>query len=173
MSSSKIHYFFTLFYSYLSFTLLHHSLSSSLLLSLILHLFLHLPPYSHPPSPSTHRYLHSSIILPNSLLPTHFHIHSSPITLTSIIRFLSLSSTFLVTFPFSSNHQLVITCPLETIFFPNLSLLNHFIFLSLGMCLFIHLFFLYQYLSILFITIPYNTLYSTTIHSFPILPSTP
>src|ERR1700738_947263 len=118
LSSTKIHYFSSLSHPLLSLTLHHHSPSSPLLLPLILHLSLHLPPYSHPLTPSTHCYLHSSIILPNSLLPTLFPIHSSPITLTSIIRFLSLSSTFLAIFPFSPFHQLVFTCPLEIIFFP-------------------------------------------------------
>ena len=142
MSSSKIHYFSSLFQSLLSFTLLHHYLSSSLLLFLILHLLLHLLPYSHLLTLSTYCYLHPSIILSNTLLPTHILFYSSLITLISIIRFLSFSSTLLVTFPFLSNYQLVITCPLEIIFFLKLSLLNHFIFLSLGICLFIHLFFL-------------------------------
>src|ERR1700744_4075364 len=98
MSSSKIHYFFTLFYSFLFFTLLHHSLSFLLLLPLIPYLFIHLPPYSHLLTPSTHPYHPPSIILSFSLLPTHILIYSSPITLISIIRCLSFSSTFLYIF---------------------------------------------------------------------------
>ena len=114
LSSTKIHYFSSLSHPLLSLTLHHHSPSSPLLLPLILHLSLHLPPYSHPLTPSTHCYLHSSIIPPISLLPTHIPFYSSPTTLTSITRFLSLSSTFLAIYLiFVIFDQLVFPCPPE------------------------------------------------------------
>ena len=153
----KIHYFSSLFHSLLSLTLLHYSLSSPLLLPLILLLFLHLPPYSHPLTPSTHRYQHPSIIPPNSILPTHILFYSSPITLTSIIRLLSFSSTFLAIYLiFVIFDQLVFPCPPERcplqkyttfhhFFTPYLSLTLHhhslssFLLLSLILHLFLHL----------------------------------
>ena len=80
---------------------------------------------------STHCYLHPSIIPPNSVLPTHILIYSSPITLISIIRLLSLSSTFLAIYLiFVIFDQLVFPCPPERCHLQKYTTFHHFFTLT-------------------------------------------
>jgi hypothetical protein len=168
LSSSKIHHFSSLFPSLLSLTLIHHSSSSPLLLPLIPFLFLHLPPYSHPLTPSTHRHQHPSIIPPNSLLPTHILIYSSPFTLITIIRSPSLSSTFLAIYPiFTIFDQLVFPCPPERCLLQKYTTFHPFFTLTHPLPFSITI-----YLSFFYYLLFFTSSYTFPPYSHPLTPST-